>query len=128
MTPGAAELLDRARQGLRDARKLQSTIPRIAGREAYLAAFHAAQALIYERTGRLAKTHRGVRSQFSRLANDEPTLARATADVLGRGYEVKSRADYGVGPAAIVSTQTAESTIEAAAQLIEAVAALLADE
>lgn len=84
--------------------------------------------MIYERSGRLAKTHRGVRSQFSRLAKDEPALGRATAEVLGRGYEIKSRADYGVGPAAIVSTQTAESTIEAAAQFIEAIAALLADE
>jgi len=31
-----------------------------AGRAAYLAVFHAAQALIHARTGREAKTHRGV--------------------------------------------------------------------
>jgi uncharacterized protein (UPF0332 family) len=31
-----------------------------AGRNAYLAEFHAAQALIYDRTGRAAKTHNGV--------------------------------------------------------------------
>ena len=115
MTPGAAELLARARQTLRDARQLQSSIPRIAGREAYLAAFHAAQALIYERTGKLAKTHRGVRGQFARLAMDEPGLAGTSAEVLGCGYEIKSRADYGVGTAAVVSTQTAEATINAAA-------------
>ena len=30
-----------------------------AGRTAYLAGFHAAQALIFERTGRAVKTHRG---------------------------------------------------------------------
>jgi hypothetical protein len=31
----------------------------VAAREAYMAAFHAAQALIFERTGKPAKTHNG---------------------------------------------------------------------
>jgi uncharacterized protein (UPF0332 family) len=38
-----------------------------AGRNAYLAAFHAAQAHILENTGKVAKTHRDVQSEFSRL-------------------------------------------------------------
>ncbi len=46
--------------------------------------------------------------------------------MLSRGYEIKSRADYGVGTAAVVSTATAESTIEAAAELIEAISIVLA--
>jgi uncharacterized protein (UPF0332 family) len=125
MTPHTAELLERARQTLRDARRLETIIPRIAGREAYLAAFHAAQALIYQRTGRLAKTHRGVRSQFARLAKDEPQLNGISAEVLIRGYEVKSRADYGIGTAANVSIRTVEGIIEDAASFIDALAALL---
>ena len=33
-----------------------------AGRAAYLAAFHAAQALIFARTGKVHKTHKGVQT------------------------------------------------------------------
>ncbi len=35
-----------------------------AGRAAYLAAFHAAQATILELTGKVVKTHRGVQANF----------------------------------------------------------------
>jgi len=38
-----------------------------AGRTAYLAAFHAAQAVIFESTGRVLKTHKGVQIEFLRL-------------------------------------------------------------
>ncbi|HEX3522373.1 MAG TPA: hypothetical protein VHT52_09830 [Stellaceae bacterium] len=44
-----------------------------AGRNAYLAAFHAAQALIAERTGKEAKTHKGVHAQFARHKKRAPT-------------------------------------------------------
>jgi uncharacterized protein (UPF0332 family) len=47
---------------------LAAELPDEAGRMAYLAGFHAAQARIFERTGRTPKTHRGVRSQFGSLA------------------------------------------------------------
>ena len=39
-----------------------------AGREAYLAALHAALALIVSRTGKEPRTHSGARSEFARLA------------------------------------------------------------
>lgn len=68
MKPETAELFAKAKECLNDANRFRGISSRIAGREAYLAAFHAAQALIYERTSRIAKTHRGVRIQFSRLA------------------------------------------------------------
>ncbi len=35
-------------------------LPRLAARSAYLAAFHAAEALIIEETGKVAQTHAGV--------------------------------------------------------------------
>lgn len=63
MTPEAGRFLEKARQCLADAVLYQPIVPRIAGREAYLAAFHAAEALLYERTGRIAKTHRGLRAR-----------------------------------------------------------------
>ena len=67
MTSEAREHLDKARQCLTRARTiLAAGIGEDAGRNAYLAAFHAAQALIAERTGKDAKTHRGVHAQFAR--------------------------------------------------------------
>ena len=43
-----------------------------AGRVAYLAGFHAAQALIFERNDRVFKTHKGVQVEFARIVADEP--------------------------------------------------------
>ena len=73
MRPEAQSYLDKARQSLAHARAiLEIDLGDEAGRAAYLAALHAAQALIFERTGRVAKTHRGVHGQFLRLAPTKP--------------------------------------------------------
>jgi hypothetical protein len=69
-----------------------------AGRNAYLAGFHAAQALIAERTGKDAKTHRGVPAQFARLTRNEPRLGRELRQFPAQAYDLKSIADYGLGP------------------------------
>ena len=97
MTPEAARYLDKARQCLADAVLYQPLVPRIAGREAYLAAFHAAEALIYERTGKITKTHRGLRAQFGRITRGDSRVDRALSEFLGQAYELKSLADYGTG-------------------------------
>ncbi len=47
-----------------------------AGRTAYLAGIHAAQALISEKTGRAVKTHKGVNVELQRLTKDDPGLDR----------------------------------------------------
>ena len=107
MTPEAARLLDKARLCLADATLYQQIVPRIAGREAYLAAYHAAEALIFERTGKIAKTHRGLRAQFARLARDEPSIDQAISEFPGRAYELKSLADHGTGTEAEISAATA---------------------
>ena len=61
---------------LADARQIAALpLPHIASGEAYLAVFHAAQAYIFEPTGKVAKTHRGVRSEFTVSA--EPSRASA---------------------------------------------------
>jgi uncharacterized protein (UPF0332 family) len=67
--------IEKARQSLDEARAVADVkLFGAAGRSAYLAAFHAAQALILARTDKVAKTHSGVRSEFSRLAKDDPRL------------------------------------------------------
>ena len=64
MTPETERHFDKARQCMSNARAtLGINLTNDAGRNAYLAAFHAAQALIFERTGRVANTHTGVHSQ-----------------------------------------------------------------
>jgi uncharacterized protein (UPF0332 family) len=45
-----------------------------AGRAAYLAGYQAAEAFIFERSGRATKTHKGAHSEFARLAVNEPRI------------------------------------------------------
>jgi hypothetical protein len=66
-----------------------------AGRTVYLAAFHAAQAILFERTGRTPKTHRGVRTQFGALARTEASIDVSLRQFLTDGYDLKTVADYG---------------------------------
>jgi len=53
-------------------------------REAYLAVFHAAAALLYERTGKFTTKHRGLSAQFASVANDEPGIDRANYTIQDR--------------------------------------------
>lgn len=94
-----------------------------AGREAYLAGFHAALAFILDRTGKVPKTHSGTRSEFSRLARDEPRFAREQLAFPGWTYELKTTADYGAEQP--VSIDDAERAIREAEQLIGVVATAL---
>lgn len=126
MTPEAARFLDKARQCLADAVLYQPLVPRIAGREAYLAAFHAAEALLYERTGKIAKTHRGLRAQFASLVRDEPRVDPELREFLGRSYELKALADYGTGTEANISVTTATAAVATAGRFVDIIASLLA--
>jgi uncharacterized protein (UPF0332 family) len=45
-----------------------------ASRNAYLAGFHAAQAFIFERHGKVLKTHKGVQMEFLRLTKNDSRL------------------------------------------------------
>ena len=65
-------------------------------RSAYYAAFHAAQALRFQHTERAFKTHGGVRSEFVRMTRDDAFSPENRA-FLGRGYKLKTIADYGCG-------------------------------
>ena len=68
MKPQGAAFLEKAQALLREAETmLKVDLNDAAGRTAYLAGFHAAQALVFETHGRALKTHSGVRSEFARL-------------------------------------------------------------
>jgi uncharacterized protein (UPF0332 family) len=127
VTPEAEEHLDKAREALIKARGLLEVMHYSdeAARAAYLAGFHAAQALICERTGRVAKSHSGVRSAFARLVRDDPKVDRSLVSFLGRAYRFKEVADYGIGPDAIVTVAEAEEAIGSAQRFVDFMAGLL---
>ena len=127
MTPEAKQHLDRAREYLSKARSFSDVLhyDDEAGRAAYLAGFHAAQALISERTGRIVKTHSGMRSAFARLVKGDPRVDRTLARFLGQAYKLKEITDYGTGPLAVVSTSTAREMIDTAERFIARIAEIL---
>ena len=125
MTPEAERFLDKARECLADARLYQAQAPRIAGREAYLSAYHAAEALIRERTGKVAKTHRGVRAEFARLTRSDARVDRSLSEFLAQAYELKSIADYGTGRDGVVTSEAAAAAVDTAARFIDCVADLM---
>ncbi len=85
-----------------------------AGRTAYLAGFHAAQALISEKTGKSVKTHAGVHSEFHRLTKDAPALHTDLRIFLRQAYNLKSIADYETGPNSGVSHERASAAVATA--------------
>ena len=98
MTPEVGEHLDKARECLACARIiLGAGVGEDAGRDAYLAAFHAAQALILARSGKVVKTHRGVHRLFAQLAKNEARLHEFSR-FLSQAYNLKDIADYELGP------------------------------
>ena len=96
-----------------------------AGRAAYLAGLHAAQAFIFETTGRVFKKHSGVQREFSRQVKDDPRVDTSLRTFLSRTYQLKAIADYETGPGSHVSAETARDAIRTARQLVECVAGRL---
>ncbi len=93
MKAETADYLAKARATLADAQQIAAApLPHVAAREAYLAVFHATEAYIFEQTGKVAKTHRGVRSEFARLARAEPRIGRDLVTFFGAAYQFKTRA------------------------------------
>jgi uncharacterized protein (UPF0332 family) len=126
VTPEADRYLDKARQSLAHAGAILAIeLGEDAGRAAYLGAFHAAQALIFERTNRVAKTHREVHAQFLKLVADEPRVDVELRRFLSEGYKLKAIADYETGPDAVVPLEQAAMAVETAGRFIDVIAEFL---
>jgi uncharacterized protein (UPF0332 family) len=124
--PQTTAYLDKARELLDQA----ETIFRIglnepAGRTAYLVGFHVAQALIFETSDRIFKSHGGVQREFSRLVKDDGRVDDQLRAFLGRAYNLKAIADYETGPGSHVSTEGARAAIDTARRFVECVTALI---
>lgn len=127
MTPEANDYLDKARGDLNDARKIMTIqLAKVSARLAYYAAFHAAEAFIIERTGKVAKTHSGVRTEFARLLKDSADADKALLTFLAQAYKYKEVGDYGIGHSAVVTEAEAAAAIDRAALFIDRIVVLLA--
>lgn len=94
-----------------------------AGRSAYMAAYHAALAFIATHSATLPKTHSGARSEFGRLARQEPRITREQISLLGWAYELKNASDY--GQLHTVLAEDAERAMDEAARLIDTVTSIV---
>jgi uncharacterized protein (UPF0332 family) len=126
LTPETGRYLDKARECLARARIiLTAEVGEDAGRNAYLAAFHAAQAFLFARTGKVARTHHGVYVQFSKLAAGEPQIEPELQRFLSQSYNLKAVADYELGPSTGVPLARAAAAIETAQRFIDRITALI---
>ena len=113
MTPQAAEFLEKAQHLLAEADIMLGVgLNDAAGRTAYLAGFHAAQAVIFEQVSKVFKTHHGVQTEFMRLTKDDPRVDAELRLFLSRTYNLKAVADYETGPGADVSAERAAAAVE----------------
>jgi len=120
--PESADYLNRARRLLKQARAIAAIeLPDVAGRSAYLAAYHTAQAFIFDCTGKVNKSHGGARSEFARLAKDDPRIDRAFTAFLAQAYTLQEIADYVVGPDAGVTIAEAGQAIETAERFLDCI-------
>ena len=81
--------------------------------------------MIAERTGKDAKTHKGVHAQFARLTRNEPRLGLELRQFLAQAYDIKSIADYGLGPETDVPLDRASAAIYTAERFVDRVTELL---
>ena len=81
-----------------------------AGRLAYYAMYHAAQALVVERGFKPSKTHRGLRQLFARTALAEISAVQNLVGPLTNNYRFKWLADYDT-TGAIVDDATARAAL-----------------
>ena len=126
MKPQAAAFLEKARELLDRADTMLGVgLNEDAGRTAYLAGLHAAQAFLFETKGRVFKKHATVQSEFGRLVKDEPRVDIELRAFLGRTYNLKAIADYETGPGSHVSPESARVAVQTARRFVECVATLL---
>ncbi|MFZ1107768.1 MAG: HEPN domain-containing protein [Rhodomicrobium sp.] len=122
MKEAAAAYPAKARQTLDKARRVHAIgLCDEAGRLAYYAAFHAAQALLFERTDKVYATHQGVKAEFARLAKSDGRIERKHSTFLARAYSLKSAADYETGAAANVTEAQASEAIGLAEEFVSVI-------
>lgn len=112
MKPEAAKFVEQAEIVLaRAATMLSVGLNEDAARAAYMACFHVAQAYVFERTDKTAKSHKGVQIEFFRLTKDDPRTDTTLRQFLSQAYDFKSVADYFTGDDAVTSADEASNAL-----------------
>ena len=124
MSPDAESYLILATRNLDEAAKIQEIgLARVAARSAYSRPSMPAEAIVFERTGRAAKTRSGLRASFAELLNaQEDGWMRK---FLGTAYRYKEIADYSIDQRDLITAADAERAIVEARRFLEAIAARL---
>lgn len=126
MKPESAAFLAKAHRLLYEARtELSVHLTEACGRAAYLAALQAAHAYIYERTGRVARTHKGAHNTFYLLSADDGRIEAGLRVFLSESYDLKNTADYEVGPNGIVPAEDAAAALDTAIRFVACIGAIL---
>jgi uncharacterized protein (UPF0332 family) len=127
MKPQTGAFLTKSHGLLAQAEKMLAVdLAEAAGRTAYLAGLHAAQALIFERSGKIIKRHRGLQAEFRRLTKDDAEVDPEMRSFLGRTYSLKAIADYDTDPSSEITIEQAGQAIDTATRFVACIAALLA--
>ncbi len=125
MTPEVEAYLLKSREDLEEAETIATLgLAKAAARSAYYAAFHAAEALILLRTGKIAKTHSGVRTELARILKYEADYGRTLTRFLADAYRFKALGDYSVDSAAKISMDDAKVLIQGAIEFVRTIEAL----
>jgi uncharacterized protein (UPF0332 family) len=123
--PETGQFIAYARAMLERGQRMQEVgLSEDAGRAAYLAAFHTAQAYIFERQNRAVKTHHGVQNTFFLLTRNDARVDPVLRDFLSRAFALKSVADYATDPGETTTAEDAAAAMATAARFVEAFAAL----
>ena len=67
--------------------------------------------MIFQRTGNIAKTHKGVKTVFHRLLKQEAAIDRCLASDLSVSYHFKEAAGYETGAGGAISPADAAEAI-----------------
>jgi uncharacterized protein (UPF0332 family) len=119
LTPQAASYLEKARKLLEEADTMLGVgLNDAAGRNAYLAGFHSAQAFLFDSCGKVFKSHHGVQTEFLRLTREDPRIDTELRGFLSRAYNLKAIADYETGPGTEISRERAMAAVESGRRFV----------
>jgi uncharacterized protein (UPF0332 family) len=124
--PEARDAMEQARRCLDTARLIADRpVPEVVGKLAYLAAYHAANALIASRRGKVARTHTGTRTVLAELAREDARISVEFRQFLAAAYEMKALSDYGRASRGPVAPEEAQDAIATAERMIAAIQGIL---
>ena len=115
MKPESKDFHDKAMRKLQRAqRMIKLDLPEDAARTAYIACFHLAQAVVFERSGKIAKTHKGVHAAFYLQTSEDTAVDKDLRSFLARSYRYKYADDYAVGIEEETTLSTATRAVDIA--------------